>query len=124
MSDTPAVNIGAIEDKPLRYCDVCGKLDRAPRHNIGLAQGSTRGTPDAAFLARLEPGPPSAAAVLMDGQQLCRHQDCCAAQGCELCQATEALHAGARDDDLWRSIEAGTVLDLDTDGMKVGGLDG
>lgn len=120
--DAQVVNIGNIEDKPLRYCDVCGKLDRAPRHNIGLPLGETRGTPDAAFLARLEPGPPSAAAVLMDGQQLCRHMDCCAAEGCEVCQATEALHGGVRNDALWESIAAGTVSDLDTVGMTVGGL--
>lgn len=108
--------------RPLRYCDVCLKLDDAPRHIIGLPQGDTRGLPSADALASIEAGPPQAAAQLMNPQVLCRHQDCCAAQGCEVCQATEAVHGGARDDALWASIESGVVNDLDTDGMSVGGL--
>jgi hypothetical protein len=102
---------------PLRYCDVCFKIDEAPRH---VVDGVRDNVPTEDQLASLPPGPPSAGAQLMNPNTRVRHIDCCAAQGCEVCQATEALTGGARDDDLL--IALGTseeVRNLDTTGMVI-----
>lgn len=61
-----------MSDRPVRWCDVCKQYDDHPRHAYGnpLAGG---------FI---------------------RHMDCCAAQGCETCQATELENEGRRGQEL------------------------
>lgn len=66
-----------MADRPLRVCDVCNQADDHPRH--------------------VQPRKP------VDGVMqwpLVRHMDCCAAQGCEICAATEKDYGGKRGQDL------------------------
>src|SRR5207245_2708194 len=111
-------------ERPLRFCDVCGGLDDHPRHVIAVPPGTPEAIPSQEFLSGLGDAPASATALLLHPQSLMRHHDCCAAQGCEVCQATEAVHGGARGDALWASIESGAADNVNTDGLKVGGLGG
>lgn len=72
-------------ERPLRVCDVCNQADDHPRH--------------------VQP--------VRGGVPLVRHMDCCAARGCGICQATEAVTAGARGDELLATIRSGVLDDLD-----------
>jgi hypothetical protein len=58
--------------RPLRGCDVCGRVDDHPRH---VQVGGTAGP-------------------------VIRHHDCCASRGCPTCTQTEAENAGRRGQDL------------------------
>jgi hypothetical protein len=86
------------DERPLRFCDVCGQLDDHPRHVVQLVGDATEGTPSDEFLAGLTMGdaPVYAVKQLVDGTFTCRHMDCCAANGCPTCQATEAEYGERR----------------------------
>lgn len=89
------------DDRPLRFCDVCGGLDDHPRHVIALPRDSTEGTPSKEFLDSLDSGAPvSAVAELMNPTTTVRHMDCCAEQGCEVCRATEEEYGRRRGQEL------------------------
>lgn len=91
-----------------RLCDVCGQLDDDPRHVQGVQAGFAGAVPTDEFIDSLpDSTPPRAVAELMDPGTVIRHQDCCAAQGCAICQATEQAHGGKRGDALLKSIHAG-----------------
>lgn len=92
----------------LRFCDVCGGLDDHPRHVI---DGVTNGKPSNDVLStfKLDGAPVEAIAQLFSPTTLVRHMDCCAAQGCPVCQATEALTGGARGDALRATIQGGAL---------------
>lgn len=97
--------------RPLRLCDVCGKLDDHPRHVRSVRDG---GVPSKEFIASLADGlPASAIAQLMDPTTVVRHMDCCAAQGCEICVKTEAATGGARGLDLLAVIQGGALADVE-----------
>lgn len=91
-----------VSGRPVRFCDVCGQADDAPRHVVQYAPGETSATPPEEWLAGvdLNAGGPDALRRLMAGDLRERHLDCCAAQGCPTCQATEEITGGARDDEL------------------------
>lgn len=90
-----------MSERRLRLCDVCGGLDDHPRHVTGLPPGATEGTPSTEFLDSLASGAPvSAIAELMNPQTIVRHMDCCAANGCELCAATEHDNGERRGQEL------------------------
>lgn len=74
----------ANQSRPLRVCDVCNQADDHPRH--------------------VQP--------IRGGTNLVRHLDCCAAKGCGICQATEAVTAGARGDKLLKAIQGGALDDM------------
>lgn len=74
------------DGRPRRFCDVCTQVDDHPRH----VQSQKGGAP------------------------LVRHLDCCAAQGCEVCQTTEAVTGGARGKKLLEKIQSGAL-----DGLEV-----
>lgn len=58
-----------MADRPVRFCDVCKQADDHPRHVLQAVAGGTATT---------------------------RHMDCCAAEGCEICQQTEKDNKGLR----------------------------
>lgn len=109
-------------DRPLRFCDVCGGLDDHPRHV--LADVGNGSKPSEEFLAGLPDAPASAGALLLDPNTTIRHMDCCAAAGCQVCQATEEAHGGARGAELIASLESGVGRDLDVTDLTVGGTNG
>lgn len=97
------------DTRPLRLCDVCGQLDNHPRHVV--ADPNNESKPTQEFLDSLPDGTPaSAVALLLDPNTTIRHMDCCAAQGCEVCQVTEKATGGVRGKKLIDAI-AGGVLD-------------
>lgn len=61
------------EVRPVRSCDVCGQVDDHPRHILQTLDGGT---------------------------VTIRHMDCCAANGCEVCQATEEANGALRGQEL------------------------
>lgn len=61
-----------MDERPQRSCDLCGLIDDHPRHVLVL-----------------EPGVAQVA-----------HLDCCAANGCPVCQASEEANGGRRGDEL------------------------
>lgn len=71
-------------ERPIRDCDVCHQQDDHPRHVI-------------------QHGP---------DQFTLRHLDCCAAQGCRTCVATEAITDGARGADLLAVIQSGALAEV------------
>lgn len=108
-----------MSDRPIRYCDLCGGLDDHPRHVIAVPAG---GAAPNEVLASVDGGPASAVAELLNDRVLIRHIDCCAAAGCEVCQATEAVTNGARGEQLLSAIEAGALAEVNVDGLNVGGI--
>jgi hypothetical protein len=109
-------------DRPLRFCDVCGGLDDHPRHVIAVPPGTAGAEPAPEFLAGLPNAPVTAVALLIQPTTLIRHIDCCAAQGCEVCAATEAATKGKRGEALVKVIADGALDDVDVDGLNVGGI--
>ena len=101
-----------MADRPLRFCDACGGLDDHPRHVI---DGVANGKPPADVLAGfdLSGAPASAVEQLFAPNVTVRHMDCCAAAGCPVCQATEALTGGARGDKLLTTIQGGALDDFE-----------
>lgn len=98
--------------KRLKVCAACGKVDDAPRHNIGVPADHPQATPTREFLESIPDGTPAAAiAELLTPTQVSRHIDCCAAAGCVICQETEGITGGVRDDALWAAIEGGALAD-------------
>lgn len=90
----------ASEDRPLRYCDVCGQLDNHPRHVRQIDRSAPDLVVSDAVLASLPPGPPEALRQLMAPRVTVRHPDCCAAEGCDLCARTETENGGRRGQEL------------------------
>jgi len=97
----------AKEERPLRFCDICGGLDDHPRHVTQLAADSTDGEPSQELLADLNMGAADVYAVkqLSDPTLTVRHMDCCAANGCETCSATEKENKGLRGQKLINHLE-------------------
>lgn len=114
MSPRPTATADPVEVRPLRFCDICGGLDDHPRHVTLVTEG---GVPTDEFLDALPEGAPVAAvAQLMDPTTVIRHMDCCAANGCPTCAATEAhiavkVSGDTRGQDLIDAIVDGRVLD-------------
>lgn len=101
----------AQDERPLRFCDVCGELDDHPRHVVTLRPDSTDGRPDDLFLAGIRMGdaPITAVEQLTRGNVQVRHLNCCADQGCVVCQATEKVTKGARGQKLIDTIANGAL---------------
>lgn len=110
------------------FCMACGQLDDHPKHGIAVKDGTPEAVPSAEFLASLPDGAPVAAvARLLRPVTIDRHMDCCAALGCEVCQATEALNGGARGEALIERLasdkrDEGPVATLETADLKLGGV--
>lgn len=101
------------QERPLRFCDVCGGLDDHPRHVLADPGNGSKPTPE--FLESLPEGAPiSAVALLLDPNTTIRHMDCCAAAGCEVCQKTEDATGGVRGKKLIAAIAGGAL-----DGVEV-----
>jgi hypothetical protein len=75
------------DERPLRFCDSCGQVDRAPRHVYATAEDEGKSDPDVATRA-LEENAGDAESVraviaaLNDTAGIYKHFDCCAADGC------------------------------------------
>lgn len=102
----------ATEARPLRFCDACGGLDDHPRH---VTDGVNNGKPSADVLAgfKLDGAPPAAIEQLFERSVRVRHIDCCAADGCPVCAATEKVTKGKRGDALLKAITNGALADFD-----------
>lgn len=96
--------------RPLRYCDVCFQLDDHPRHLTQVAGGAQ---PDPALLEGLVVDQSNMVAFLQlaNSQLHVRHMDCCAAEGCEICQETEAANGKRRGQELIDHLNATRVTD-------------
>jgi hypothetical protein len=65
------------ETRPYRLCESCKQVDDHPRHRLATAPGDGR-----------TPADVMSAAQAQDDAVLDKHFDCCAADGCNLCQET------------------------------------
>jgi hypothetical protein len=77
------------DERPLRFCDSCGAVDRAPRHVYATAENNgvsndvlvrdalTQATEDKDFAAVQ-----AVLAAVRDTAAVYKHIDCCAADGC------------------------------------------
>lgn len=87
------------DERPLRFCDSCGQVDRAPRHVFATALDAGKTDPGVASRA-LEENAGDAEkvhaviAALNDTAGIYKHFDCCAADGCPSGTCDEQL-AGA-----------------------------
>lgn len=127
----PSVPVEPTE-RPLRYCDVCAQLDDHPRHVIHVGPDHpsfSKTNPGNELIDRLQrPEGASNAQVARAITEinrpglLLRHLDCCAAQGCEVCKATEKRTGGVRGQELLAALQDGATNDIDTTAMKVGGI--
>lgn len=92
------------DDRPLRFCDTCTKVDRAPRHVQWVLPGA--GASDEAKITRaLDNATTSeerAAVViaLKDETRIEKHMDCCAEDGCQVCADQLEWADGAKDEEL------------------------
>lgn len=102
-----------MPDRPLRFCDICGGLDDHPRHVKLVPAGTPGAVPADEFLDALQPGPPKAVAQLLDPTTVIRHMDCCSANGCTTCTATEAHIGGLRGQELIDALATGVLDDLE-----------
>jgi hypothetical protein len=88
------------DERPLRFCDLCGGLDDHPRHmrNLGDGPNSEDGRPDQEFLAGVTTdGAPVQAVERLTSSSLSEHHfDCGAEAGCESCIQDEAASGGKR----------------------------
>lgn len=91
-----------MDERPLRPCMSCGQVDTHPRHTIGLHPDSEEGKPDLDKLKSIDLSgvPPQFVEQFFSGTSTTKHHDCCAADGCEVCQATEEANGGKRYDEL------------------------
>lgn len=80
----------------LHYCDVCGQLDDHPKHVIGVTGGAKATTDLLERIGSFGDAPATAVAQLLDPTTYCRHMDCCASLGCDVCAGTEAVNGGRR----------------------------
>lgn len=97
-----------MSERPLRFCDLCYGLDDHPRH-VFDGQTITDGRPDLADDFDFAGAPVSAVLQLLEPTTRVRHMDCCAADGCALCQATEAELGGVRGQDLIDALLGGAL---------------
>jgi hypothetical protein len=100
--------MGVTDERPLRFCDLCGGLDDHPRHVKQLPPESLDGSPDAAVIASIKTAgeaPIEAIRQLYAENLQVRHMDCCAASGCETCQATEVEYGELRGQELIEYLE-------------------
>lgn len=111
-----------MTERPLRFCDVCGELDDHPRHVVQLRSDETSGRPSDEFLAGLKMGdaPITAVEQLTKGDVRVRHLNCCAEQGCAVCQATEKVTKGARGQKLTDALVGGTLAGFEAPDMTEG----
>lgn len=87
------------DERPLRYCDLCGGLDDHPRHVRQLGKTDPDHKLPAGLLDRIQAaGNVNVPALvqLANPRNLVRHMDCCAAAGCDICQATERENGARR----------------------------
>jgi hypothetical protein len=98
----------ADSERPFRLCESCGKVDQAPRHVFGQADGDAP-TPDDIAIKALQNaqdlGPEQLLGVVQqirDDSVVYKHMDCCAADGCPdgTCDGIVAEAEGRKDDDL------------------------
>jgi hypothetical protein len=100
--------MNGTDERPLRFCDLCGGLDDHPRHVKQLPPEATDGSPDAAVIAGIKnanEAPMEAVRQLYAENLQVRHMDCCAAAGCETCEATEADYGERRGQELIAYLE-------------------
>lgn len=100
-----------MPDRPLRLCDICGGLDDHPRHVYALAHDEAN-VPSAEFLDSIGDVPASALAQLLSPVTRIRHMDCCAADGCPICQATETELGAIRGQELIDALLGGALEDF------------
>lgn len=123
----------ATAERPIRMCLACKQVDDHPMHAIAVAPG-TPGTVLSAdeIVAAIPEGLPAAqiAQVLIravNPRAIERHKDCCAAAGCIVCQAEEAVTGGVRGQDLIDALAGGALADHvapEVTSNKEFGLDG
>jgi uncharacterized protein YgiB involved in biofilm formation len=75
------------DERPLRFCDSCGAVDRAPRHVFATAENDGKSDENLALeaVANAAGDVETVQAVLaavQDTAALYKHLDCCAADGC------------------------------------------
>jgi uncharacterized protein YgiB involved in biofilm formation len=75
------------DERPLRFCDSCGAVDRAPRHVFATAENDGRSDENLALeaVAKASGDVEAVTAVLnavRDTAAIYKHIDCCAADGC------------------------------------------
>lgn len=111
------------DTRPLRLCDVCFELDDHPRHVQAMPPGEGV-VPTEEQLNSIEGAPASAIAQMLNPNTIIRHLNCCAAQGCAICQATEELTKGARGQELIDAIAGGALDGFDPDSVTAGASNG
>lgn len=76
----------AYDERPLRFCDSCGKVDRAPRHQFATADGDGQSEKEkittALGEAESQEVRDAILAAVFDNGLVSKHFDCCAADGC------------------------------------------
>lgn len=92
-----------MPDRRLDFCDVCLQLDDHPKHRTTCLKARD-GRPEIPTIP--EGAPVDAVARLLEPQVSIRHIDCCAAQGCETCSASEAATGGRRGPELVEHLNA------------------
>lgn len=101
------------DERPLRFCDSCGQVDRAPRHVFATALDEGKSDPEVTSRA-LEENAGDADSVkaiiaaLNDTAGIYKHFDCCAADGCPTgtCDAQLADAEGKQNEDLAKHLIA------------------
>ena len=99
------------DERPLRFCDSCGKVDRAPRHVFATPpdQGVSNG--DLVEKALENASAEETLAIfkaVADTAGIYKHIDCCAADGCPggTCQAQLDEAGGKKDEELAKFLSA------------------
>lgn len=91
------------DERPLRFCDSCGQVDRAPRHGLVTAVDDGKSNDELLRKALEGASPEEAVAVLAAAQDtavLYKHIDCCASEGCQVCTETLDSAGDRRNADL------------------------
>lgn len=89
----------ADETRPYRLCESCQQVDNHPRHVLATAPGQGATPPDVADRALREAVKngwdiTALLSQLKDDEELTKHMDCCAADGCQICAG---VLAGAKE---------------------------
>jgi hypothetical protein len=107
------------ETRPVRGCDICGKVDDHPRHVIGVVDG---GVPSDDIVNKIIEAGADAAAIrqVLDPATTIRHMDCCAGAGCPdgSCNTIHALTKGdktLKGNDLLKHLQTDEVSQVGAD---------
>jgi hypothetical protein len=94
-----------MSDRQKQACDVCGGVDDHPRHTIEYGGANAPAPKDGSLRAAVKADAGDwAIADLTSRDRTVRHFDCCAAEGCERCQASEEATGGKRGEALDKAL--------------------